>query len=278
MAKKNKQKSASEIEQDEVTAAYTATLKGVAVDLSDWSGSKIKMALKAIANHPVRTPSPTTKTFYTDLFARLPANLKNEGPLNLSDAVKIKNTTLLEEMLHHWDPLARKCAALTNAVQQGNLRAVQMLLPVSDIPSVAVYCIQVCARIGNKRLFDIFEPYIDWALDDCYTARFCALRCADTILEEERRSQEKGVKSDFEKTRLPNQYDMLVQVIRKNDHKELERRLHALSVSRVGGTVVERGEKGLEIFYRAYEESVLKERLLAVVKDQEIAPRRVSKI
>lgn len=275
---KQKQKSPQEIERDEIAELYKGTAKNLAIDVSGWSKSKMRMALKIIAEHPVHAPKPATQKFYADLFNILPTSLKDEGPLKLAHAVKIKNTLLLKEMLKHWDPLAGNSKALTQAVKSENIHAVEILLPVSDIPPVAVFCIQVCAQVGNKKLFDVFEPYIDWTADDYYTARFCALRCADSIIEEERRSKEKGVNSNFEKTRLPSQYDMLVQVIRKNDHRVLERRLHALSLSPVGGDVAKRGQKGLEIFYRAYEESILKERLLSVVQDGETAPRRCSKI
>ena len=274
MAKKKKVKSPDELQHEEVLAAYKDTVKSVAVDVSDWSASKIRTALGCIAVYTVKSPSATTVQFYSDLFEKASPEVKSEGPLQLSDAVKIKNTALLEKMLAHWDPLARKSSALTAAVKNQNLRAVQILLPMSDIPSVAVYCLQVSASLGNKQLFDIFEPYMDWNADDCYTARFCALRCADTVIEEDKRSAEKGQVSRLEKTRLPNQYEMLVQIIRKVDYQELERRLYTLSQSLVSSTVSERGEKGLEIYQRAYEESVLKERLLAAVGDQETAVRR----
>lgn len=274
MGKKKKVKSPDELERDEVLAAYKDTLKGVTVDLSNWSANKIRTALGCVASHTLKAPSATTVQFYSDLFERSSSVVKEEGPLQLTHAVKIKNVVLLEKMLEYWDPLARKCLALTTAVQNQNLRAVQILLPLSDTPTVAVYCLQVSASLGNKQLFDIFEPYMDWVADDCYTARFCALRCADTVIEEERRSAEKGQVLCLEKTRLPNQYEMLVQIIRKIDYQELERRLYKLSQSTINSTVSERGEKGLEIYQRAYEESVLKERLLTAVSGQQTTVRR----
>lgn len=274
MAKKKKVKTPEELEHEVVLAAYKDTVKGAAVDLSDWSASKIQTALGCIASYTVKSPSATTVQFYSDLFEKASPEMKSEGLLQLSDAVKIKNTTLLENMLAHWDPLARKSSGLTSAVKNQNLRAIQILFPLSDVPSVAVYCLQVSASVGNKQIFDIFEPYVDWNADDCFTARFCALRCADTIIQEEKRSAENGDITRLEATRLPSQYEMLVQIIRKVDYRELERRLYKLSQSTVNSTVSRRGERGLEIYQRAYEESVLKERLLAAVGDQETAVRR----
>lgn len=278
MAKK--QKTSKQAKQKAINALYknTSSGSGVEVDVSTWELEEKTMALQAIAQNSLKAPTSVTEKFYTSLFKTLPAHLIKNGPLQLIHAVKIQNTMLLEKMLCHWDPLENNSAALTFAVQQENVHAAQILFPLSDVASIAVYCLQASATKGEKNLFDMFEPYIDWAADDCYTARFCALRCADTIIAEERRCKEREDQLEFEKTILPNQYEMLVQIIKKVDYKELERRLHALSLSNVNNTVAKRGEKGLEIFLRAYEESVLKERLLAAVNNCSTTIRRSSKI
>lgn len=278
MAKQKKPKSQYEIEFDDLKLAYHQTGKKVALDPTPWDSRKRKMALDVIAKHPLRTPSKETQTFYQQLFARLSPSDRNRGSLGLNHAVGVKNTVLLKEMLNFWDPLEGGSAALTKAVKEGNTKAVQILAPVSDVKSVAVYCIQLSATLGKKEIFDVFEPHVDWAQDDCYTARFCALRCADTMIEEQKKAENNGTVCKFEKTRLPSQYEMLVEMIRKNDCEELKRRLVALSKSRIGGAVVERGEKGLEIFYQAYDDSVLKERLLAATENTEPQLRRKSKM
>ncbi len=279
MAKQKKQKSQYEIEFDDLKLAYQQTAKKVPLDPSQWGSRKMKMALDVIAKHPVRAPSKVTKIFYQQLFTRLSPSDRNKGGLDLNHAVGVKNTVLLKEMLNFWDNLTQKTLALTKAVKQGNTKAVQILAPISDVKSIAVYCIQLSATIGNKQIFDVFEPHMDWSQDDCYTARFCALRCADTMIEEQKKAESKGLVCKFEKTRLPSQYQMLVEIIRKNNCEELKRRLVALSKSRIGGAVVERGEKGLEIFYQAYDESVLKERLMTATENtNEPCLRRKSKM
>lgn len=279
MAKAKKQKSQYEIEFDVLKGAYYQTGKKVELDPTQWDSRKMRMALDVIAKHPLRTPSKATQTFYHRLFARLSTSDRNTGALGLNHAVGIKNTVLLKEMLNFWDNLTQKTSALTAAVKASNTKAVHLLAPVSDVKSVAVYCIQLSATLGNKQIFDVFEPHVDWSQDDCYTARFCALRCADTMIEEQKKAESKGGVCKFEKTRLPSQYEMLVEMIRKNDCEELKRRLVALSTSRIGGSVVERGEKGLEIFYQAYDDSILKERLMSAIENpNEAQSRRKSKM
>lgn len=264
------QKSPQQLQEEawikEFSLNYAATESGAPLDARGWNSWQIHHALATIKGRILSNPTSATSDFYDSLFSQVNWST---SPLQLHDAAGNNNVHLLQSLVKYCDPKANNSLALRHAVQHKCLKTARVLFPLSDARGVAGFCVQQAARWGDMDLFTLFEPLVDWKADDCYTARFCALRCADSVLEQ----KENPPKGKKHKTPLPVQYQMLIAMIRKNDYAVLEERLAKLTHS-LKSNVSERGKVAWEISTQAYQESVLKERLMEVVGSDPAAPRR----
>lgn len=166
------------------------------VDIAQWSDvyfESMLANLTLIHNRLTVPHSPHYSQLCADLFARWNTSespnkgygLLEAGSTQLSfERIALKliernDNAALQQIIAYIDPSFHSCLFLRHAVQEMNMDAVRLLLPISEIKEVAYFAVEIANRTANSYLLDVFLPHADPTALNYALVRHAAHRCVE---------------------------------------------------------------------------------------------------